>query len=127
MQVNRIQDNTVFSAKINIIGKRFDKDFMNMLNKKAKQVGNENDVIELKYTNYKRRTEDCYNWNDCRISDSFNELTENFKARFMPEGLNKGIKKVRDKFYAEGYYDLHNQEKSAASDYIDKLVKEYAS
>lgn len=127
MQINKIQDNTAFGAKINIIGKRFDKNFMDILNQKAKQIGNENDIIELKYTNYKRKTENCYNWDDCRILDTLNELTESFKARFIPKGQNKGIKKVRDKFYADGYYDLHKQEKSAANDYIDKLIKEYAS
>ena len=129
MQINKIQNSdTVFGAKINIIGKRFDENFIKALNKKAKQIGLENDIIELKYTNFKRTIEDYhYNQGSCRISGYFDELTENFKARFIPEDHLKGTKKIRDKFYADNYTELWKQEEEAANNYLDKLIKQYAS
>ena len=104
MQVQRIQNNNAtFRANINVIGKTFNKKFLNMLSEKAKKIGHENDLVELEY----------------------NEFNQTFKARYITNGENKEHLKLKTS--AGSYKDLWEQQEQAAINYLDKLIKKYGN
>ena len=104
MQVQRVQNNnTTFSAKVNVIEKTFNKKFLNILSEKAKKIGHENDIVELEY----------------------NEFNQTFKARYITNGENKEHLKL--KTTADSYKDLWEQQEQAALNYLDKLIKKYGN
>ena len=112
MLINRFQNNTSFCAKLNITGHTFDDSkLIRQLSQKAKNIGLESDVIELKFKPHTPK------------SALPGEIVENFRARFLPEGTGGGLEKRRDRIYADNYTDLWKQEKEVVTDYIDRLQK----
>jgi len=127
MQVQKISNNnTTFGAKVNVIGTKFDEKVMATLSEKAKKIGLDKDVVELKFTNFKQESEDYFCGQDnCYIEGAFNELKESFRARFLPNGNGKGTEAVRDKIIASRDADLWQQEEQLANDYLDKLIAKF--
>ena len=102
MQVQRVQNNnTTFCAKVNVIEKTFNKDFLNILSEKAKKIGNEKDLVELEYS----------------------EFNQTFKARYITNGESK--EHFKSKTTADSYKDLWKQQEQVAINYLDKLIKKY--
>lgn len=129
MQVKRVQNNnTTFGAKVNVIGTQFDEKVMATLSQKAKKIGLDKNVIELKFTNYKHDSEDYYNGQDnCYIEGAVNELKETFRAKFLPNGNGKSTEEIRDKIFVNRDVDLWQQEEQVANDYLDKLIKKFCN
>lgn len=104
MQVQRVQNiNTAFCAKVNVIEKNFNKDFLKTLSEKAKKIGLENDEVELEY----------------------DEFRQTFHGRFITNGESKEHIKIR--INAHSYKDLWEQEEQAAINYLDRLIKKFGN
>ena len=131
MQISKIQQQkscTTFGAKLNIIGGDLNKKTITSLSEKAKKIGLDNDVIELKFTNYKHNQEGYYSGQDnCYIGGVLNEIKETFRAKFIPNGKGKSTEEVRDKILRNSYADLLQAEERVANNYLDELIKKYGN
>lgn len=131
MQISSIQQQnsgTTFGAKVKIIGGDLDKKAISTLSEKAKKIGLDNDVIELKFTNWKHNQEGYYSGQDnCYIGGVINELKETFRAKFIPNGKGKCTEELRDKILSNSYADLIQAEERVANNYLDELIKKYCN
>ena len=131
MQISSIQQQnsgTTFGAKVKIIGGDLDKKAISTLSEKAKKIGLDKDVIELKFTNYNHNQEGYYCGQDnCYIGGIINELKETFRAKFIPNGNGKCTEEIRDKILSNSYADLLQAEERVANNYLDELIKKYGN
>ena len=131
MQITKIQQQnsgTAFGAKVKIIGGDLNKKAITSLSEKAKKIGLDNDVIELKFTNWKHNQEGYYCGQDnCYIGGVINELKETFRAKFISNGNCKCTEEIRDKILSNSYADLLQAEERVANNYLDKLIKKYCN
>ena len=131
MQIAKIQAQnrgTTFGANVKIIGGDLNKKAITSLSEKAKKIGLDNDVIELKFTNWKHNQEGYYCGQDnCYIGGVINELKETFRAKFIPNGKGKCTEEKRDKILSNSYADLLKEEERVANNYLDELIKKYGN
>ncbi len=123
MRVNNIQSyNTTFGAKLNVNGKFFVKDELDILTKKADKIGFENDVIELNYTNYRDKSIEFFN---VRQPDYLKSISSTFIARFLPNGEGKGTELFRESVSGDSYREFWRKENGVANWYLDRLFEKF--
>lgn len=123
MRVNSIQSyNTAFGAKLNVYGKYFVKDELDVLTKKADKIGFENDVIELNYTNYRDKSIEFFN---VKQPDYLKSISSTLIARFLPNGEGKGTELFRESVSGDSYNEFWRKENSIANWYLDRLSEKY--
>ena len=126
MQVNNIQNynNTPFKANLKIINKFFNTSTLNRFHQKAELIGQENDIIELRYTNFRDRFTDITEPN--QLSIKLKNVSDIFKAKFIINGDKEGTEKYTQKISSDNYADFWKQEELAADKYLDNLLNKFS-
>ena len=132
MQVQRIQNNNMaFGAKINLIGTRFDESVLSTLSEKAKKIGYENDVVELKFSKFYSILDrnNYFNIQDKKhVNNMFTVFRQLFSARFLPNSKGRGIEHADERLFAvETPHDILTQQERVANNYLNNLVKKYGN
>ena len=123
MKVNSIHNhNLTFGAKLNVCGKFFVKDELDLLNKKADKIGFENDVIELNYTNYRDKSIEFFN---VKQPDYLKSISSTLIARFLSNGEGKGTEFFRESVSGDSYKEFWRKENGVANWYLDRLIERY--
>lgn len=127
MQINKVQNynNISFSAKLKIINKFFNTTTLNKFNEKANSIGQEDDIIELRYTNFRDKYTDITEPN--QLSKSLKYVSDIFKAKFLKNGTKEGTEKFIQKISADNYAEFWEQEEIIADKYLDNLLEKYSN
>jgi len=131
MQINSIQNNnTTFGAKVNVIGGKLPQNLMSEVSDKAKKIGLENDVVELKFSPLISML-DRHSYVDTQkyhlVNHMFDEFRQKFEARFIPGGNGKGLETVWNKLLGSSRSDMEDKQKQVVNDYLDKLIETYGN
>jgi hypothetical protein len=123
MKVSSIQSyNPSFSAKLNVLGKFFVAEELNVLTNKADKVGFENDIVELNYTNYRDKSIEFLNE---KTPDYLKKISSLLKARFIPNGEGIGTEIYKECASGDSYREFWDKENKIANRYLDRLVEKY--
>lgn len=127
MQVNNIQNynNTPFQAKLKIVNKFFNTTTLNKFNEKAELIGQRNDIIELRYTNFRDKYTDLTEPN--QLSIKLKNVSDIFKGKFIKYGEKEGTEKFTQKISADNYVDFWKREEIAADNYLDNLLEKFSN
>ena len=127
MKINNnsnISTNFCASLKLQNLYKTFmDPKTLENLEKKASKIGFENDVIEIKYTNFKHDVTDYYSGQDNCYMILGDKYTSTFKAKFISGG--KTFEKVKEGIVADNIPELCETENKLANDYLDNLYNKF--
>lgn len=123
MQIDKIQNynNIQFTAKLKIINKFFNTATLNKFNEKAKLIGQENDIIELRYTNFRDKYTDITEPN--QLSIKLKNVSDIFKARFIKNNVYEETENYMKRISANNYADFWDKEEAVANKYLDKLLE----
>jgi hypothetical protein len=123
MQIDKIQNynNIQFTAKLKIINKFFNTTTLNKFNEKAKLIGQENDIIELRYTNFRDKYTDITEPN--QLSIKLKNVSDIFKARFIKNNGYEETENYMKRISANNYADFWDKEEEVANKYLDKLLE----
>ena len=127
MRINRVQSyNETFGAKLKVINKDFDKKFFHNLSAKAKNIGQEYDVIELRYKDFQDIVENKAFERKNVLEPLTQRLSEVFTGRFIPCGDDYGTDYYETKLNAHNYRDIWEKEETVAEKYLYILGKIYS-
>lgn len=117
-QNNALQPN--FCAQLKILNVPLRDDVVKQLKLKANLVGTEEDVIELKYSNYK-----CHTHYNSLTKTACTKISEYFTGKYIPGGEGEEIERLCRPLYAIRRTDLWKLQENVAIEYLDKLVQKF--